>query len=892
MKKRCEQKKIYLVAFLLLVLLRGTIYAQHPASVTVLPFEINALEGFEYMRDEVPGRIAENLQLDGAVVIEHGLEAGFKLSQLEHIQAIRQLGVNVGADYVIWGSLTLVGSKYSIDIKMTAADKAGYPSVFSSQGDGIENLFSTIQDLSRRISIKLLNKELITKLLVEGNRRIEDDAILKTVKARPGDIYLPANLSKDLKNIYLMGYFEDIRIEVEDSPKGKIVIFRVMEKPTIRRIILSGNSIFDDEEIREDGLDIRTGSILNLFIIKSNMQRIEGMYKEKNYHNVIVTYEIHTLDNNQADLEFKIEEGKKVRIKKIILQGNHSYSKRKLSKYMKTKEKGWFSWLTSSGDLNLDDLSQDIERLTAWYHTNGYIMSRIGEPEVVYEGNWIYITIKIEEGVRFKIGKIDMEGDLIMDKDVLINVMKIKEEEYCNRAVVQDDVLLLTDLYSDKGYYYVDIYPRIDKNPDTLEADVTYVITKGDLVYFDRIIIGGNTKTRDKVIRREMYVYEQELYSGQRLKRSVQNLYRLDFFEDIKVNTINTDSKDRVTLKVDLTEKPTGAFTFGAGYSSVEDLFATVSVSQRNFMGRGQVLQVKAEVGGKTNTYTLGFTEPWLFDIPLSAGVTVYNQEKDYDSYDKLTRGFSVRLSYPLGEWSRFFDYTRLYLSYTYETAEVEDLQYDASNLIRDMLGENVTSSLSTTLKYDSRNRAVNATRGSEHSFTLEYCGGPLGGDLAYTKLLLETGWYIPLIGDLIWFAHARTGYVIENAGGRLPDYERFYLGGMNSLRGFDWRDVSPRDEDGFKMGGDKFIQFNFELLYPLFSDAGLIGVVFYDTGNAYDEHESPSLSDMRESAGFGVRWYSPIGPIRLEWGKILDPIEAYGEDSGGNWEFTMGQAF
>ncbi|MBF0396693.1 MAG: outer membrane protein assembly factor BamA, partial [Desulfobacterales bacterium] len=427
-----------------------------------------------------------------------------------------------------------------------------------------------------------------------------------------------------------------------------------------------------------------------------------------------------------------------------------------------------------------------------------------------------------------------------------------------------------------------DIMPRVDKNVEKLSVDITYVIEKGKEVYFERILISGNTKTRDKVIRRELPVYEQELYSGQKLKRGVRNLYRLDFFEDIKVDTAKGSSDDKMVLKIDLKEKPTGAFTFGGGYSSVESFFLTGSVSQKNMQGLGQVLQLKAQFGGITNRYTVSFTEPWLFDIPLSGGFDLYNWDTEYDTYDKHSIGGGLRSSYLI------FDFTRAYISYSYETANIENVTVDAPDVIKEMIGENVTSTITTSLDYDSRDRIFNPTEGSQHTVTFQYSG--LGGDVGFTKYLIESGKYFPLFWDTVGFLHGACGFVYQNPAKKLPSYERFYLGGLNSLRGFKWQELSPVDNNGIKIGGNKFVQFNVEYLIPLIKKAGLVGVVFYDTGNVWDNNVDIDLGNLRRCAGYGFRWYSPIGPIRLECGYILDKKD--GESEGGRWDFTMGTAF
>ncbi|MBC2715076.1 MAG: outer membrane protein assembly factor BamA [Desulfobacteraceae bacterium] len=718
---------------------------------------------------------------------------------------------------------------------------------------------------------------LIKQVLVQDNQRIEDDAILRVTRAKAGDVYSEALLSEDLQAIYNMGWFDDVRVEAEKALDGNTVIFIVKEKPTIREIKFSGNVALDDEELNEN-VDISSGSILNIFKIRRNMKIIESLYKEKNYHNVKVLYKIEPLENSQANLEFEIEEGEKVRIKTITIDGNSAYDSKKLKKMMETSEKGFFSWLTSSGELNREELQQDIYQLTAFYQNNGYAEARVGEPEIEYRDEWIYILIKINEGPRFKMGHVDLKGDFITPKKELITNVMVDEEAYYNRDVIRRDVLTLTDIYADRGYAHADIFPEIGTDPESLTVDITFHITKNEPVYFERINIHGNTKTRDKVIRRELKIYEQELYSSNRLKRSVSDLFRMDFFEDVKVKPQRGSEEDQMILDIEVVEKPTGTFSFGGGYSAIDKLYVMASVSERNFLGRGQILEFAVQTGGTSRQYSFGFTEPWLFDIPLSAGIDAYKMERDYDDYDRDSYGGAVRFGYPL------FDFTRGYIKYAYDVSNIDNISEAASPYI--LPGKSVESSVSLSAVYDSRNRQFNPSEGSRHSITLKYAG--IGGNIGFTKVTAETGWYFPLFWGTVGVLHGEGGYIVENSGKYLPDYERFYLGGINSVRGFDWRAISPINDDGIKIGGTEFVQFNVEYVFPIIKESGLVGLFFYDAGNTWAD-EGTSYSGLRDSAGFGIRWFSPMGPLRLERGYILDPLPGEGS---GRWEFSMGGSF
>ncbi|MBI9084044.1 MAG: outer membrane protein assembly factor BamA [Desulfobacterales bacterium] len=875
-------KRLMLLLATMLLAPLTVAWAGEAVPVMVVPFTVHADQDIAGVDDEIQAAMEKELTAEGADIVKAGpVDADMRLDS----RALRELGLQGGGDYVVWGSLTWIAGHYSIDARLMETVGNAPPKIFFSEGRDRATLLQTINALSKNMGRSLFNRERIADIEIQGNSRIEADAIRRILKTRAGDIFSAKSLSQDLKAVFAMGYFDDVRIESESGPDGKTVIFQIKEKPTIRYIKISGNDNFKDEEIKES-LTLKTGSIMNLTHIRNNVELIERMYKDKNYHNVRVEYETVPLDNNQADLTFKIEEGDKIRIKNIIFEGNEEYDDDDLKDLMETSEKGFFSFLTSSGDLKPEVIEQDAAKIAAFYQNNGYIQARVSDPQIDYNPDGIDITIKIDEGPRFKVGDVTVEGDLAIPRETLMEKLKITKEEYYSRETVREDVLRITDLFADEGYAYADVSPRIDKNTAELKVHIAYVVQKGKQVYFEKIIISGNTKTRDKVIRRELKVYEEELYSGKDLKKGVRALHRLDFFEDVKVDTIRGSGDDKMILKLSVTEKPTGAFTFGGGYSTTENGFVAASVSQRNLFGRGQVLQLKSQLGGSSSRYTLSFTEPWLFDIPLSAGVDLYNWNTDYDTYDKDSLGGGLRFSYPVA------DFTRVYLNYAYDSADIRDVTADAADSVKDLEGINVTSSVTTALKYDSRDRAFNPTEGSEHSASVEYAG--LGGNIGFTKYLVESGKYFPLFWETVGFLHGRAGFVSQNTGKTLPDYEKFYLGGINSMRGFEWEDLAPleRNLDGSysEVGGEKFVQFNVEYIIPLAKEAGVMGVLFFDTGDVYSDAEDIDLGSLRESAGFGFRWYSPVGPIRVEYGYVLDPLP--GQENTGKWEFTMGAAF
>ena len=873
-------------------------FCQNNTRIAIYPFAIHSKANMDYFSKELPQFLKKYLILAGVDQVQEMEEpANDWQFDDQEVASLRKQSERLNVTHVIWGKF--VQKEQGFDLKIAMADTLYQSSVrfFEVNGIDIVNLNATVQDLAKQIANTILDIPVINKIVIQGNERIESDAIKRAMKTQIGDPYIPAKLSQDLEIIYQMGYFDDIRIEAENDPGGgQTIIFHVKEKPTIYKIHIKGNSVFDEEKIRES-IDISMGSILNIYDVQENISRIEAMYKEKNYHNIKVDYELKDREHNQTEITFRITENSKVYIRQITFIGNKDYTERQLEKLMYNQEKGFWSFFTSSGNLDAEKLQHDVMRLQNHYHNNGYIDARVGEPQVVIKKTQIEITIRIVEGKKYHVGNIDITGDLILPKEKMLELLQLKSETIYKRESIREDLTFLTDLYGNAGYAFADIYPKVKKEDETSKVNITYNIEQGKQVYFDRIIITGNTKTRDKVIRRRLRIFEQELYSGVGIKHSINELKRLDFFEDVQIDTQKGIQPNTMDVKVSVKEKPTGMFSFGGGYSSVDNAFIVGSISQRNLFGRGQILEAKGQIGGSTNQFNISFTEPWLFDMPLSFGVDVFNWTREYDEYDKDSKGAGIRLGYPL------FRNTRGYISYQYDRAEIYNLEFDAPSTIVALEGVNETSSSTISIHYDTTDHPFNPTRGMDHSFSIEYAGGILGGDIGFNKYRLKMSKYFPLFWHTVGLLHAEGGYVKEHSDEVIPDYELFHLGGINSLRGFEWEDLSPEEEiilsynaDGSKnsiftkVGGNKYVQFNVEFIFPILREHGLVGLFFYDTGAVYKDNYRVQFDELRESAGYGIRWFSPMGPIRLEHGYILDPQGD--ETREGRWEFSIGTMF
>ena len=795
----------------------------------------------------------------------------------------RSIGADLGTEFVIYGSLNKIGEQISLDVRMVDVEnrRATVP-IFITR-IGLENLAGAVSDLAREIGIRILKKRKIHNILVTGNQRIETEAIKLVIKSRSGDVFELAKLREDLTAVYKMGYFKDVRIEADETPQGQDVSFVVTEKPTIEKVSIQGTDAISEEDI-DAAISTKRYSILQRSTLKSDVERIRSLYKDKGYYGAEVTTKINELEGNKVAVKFDIEEGDKLYIRKITFSGNHSFSDSDLEDVIQTAEKDFLFWLTESGILKREKLETDVDRLAAYYLNQGFVDARVGSPVISHDQKGIYLDFPIVEGQRFKMGSVEVTGEGIEPARALISGLSLGREEYFNREVLAKDLERVSNFYTGQGYAFAEVIPKINKDASRQVVDVAYEVHKGDLVKFQRIDITGNTKTRDKVIRRELHVVEGSLYSKPRLERSVRNLRRLDYFEQVGMDTSKGSAPDKMNLDVIIKEKPTRFVSLGAGFSSADNLFAVAQIAERNLGGRGQKLNFQGQVGSVSNRFSLTFTEPWLFDIPLAATIEAYNWSRDYDEYDKESIGAKIAFSYPV------WNYTRAFISYAYDDAEVSGVAEDASTLIKDQEGAIVTSIVSGTLRRDSRDHAFLTTRGSDNSLTIDYAGGVLGGDAAYTKTVLNSSWYFPLFWDFVGFLHGKAGTIDGSSDGIIPIYERFYLGGINSLRAFDSGDVSPRDpKTGDRIGGDKMLLFNAELLFPLAKEQGVRGVVFFDAGNTWLSFREISLSDLKMDVGGGLRWYSPMGPLRLEYGYNLDPEPG---EPKSNWQFSMGVFF
>ncbi len=861
--------------------------AQEKRKVAVLPFSINSPEPLDQMKTGLQDMIATRLSDLGLSVVSPGLvnKNPRAFAPLLEKSDLTALGRELNADYVVTGSLTVIGRKISLDLKALDVKTEKPPFSIFMVEDDLDRLAEAADRASKSLYNQIAGIAQIESILVKGNERVESEAILAVVESKKGEALDYDKLDRDLRAVFAMGYFRDVNIQTEDGPKGKIIIFNVTEKPSIGKITFNGNKKKKADELSKE-TGIKLYSIYNPNEVKQSVNRLKEFYRQNGYYNVDIKDRIENLPGNEVALVYDINEGNKFYIRKIRFVGNTKFRDKDLKAVMETSEKGILSLITRSGLLDEKKLEGDVQKITTFYQNHGYIRAKVGEPKISYEeGGGLIITIQVVEGEQYAVDKVKLEGELIQPEEELLKKVNIKKEKYFSREVIRKDVLTLRDIYTDQGFAYASVNPRVDEDDKNHLVNVIYHINPGEKVRLERINIYGNTVTRDKVIRRELALVEGEYFSGTALRKSTERLNRLGYFEDVEIQTKKGSQDDRMVLDVGVKERPTGSFSLGAGYSGYEGMIGLLEVSQRNLFGRGQQLSASARISTVSTQFNVQFLEPWLFDRRLSAAVDLYKWEYQYPDYTTDSTGGALTLRFPLG----LDDYTRGLVKYGYDNTLIKDVASTADFTVQELAGEALTTSSATLgIERDSRDKVYNARKGSQNTLTFQYAG--LGGDVAFNRYELTSAWFFPLPWETGFMVKGRWGYIQGRNGGVLPDYQKYRIGGINTVRGYDDWSITAKDPvTGQAVGGEKMMVYNLEYRFPLLKEQGIVGVVFFDAGNVFGEEDNFSFTDIRTSAGAGVRWYSPLGPIRIEYGYILNPRPG---DPNGNVEFSIGGTF
>lgn len=873
-------------AWLLCFIVVSAAYGQEQApKVAVLPFLINTPEDRANLQGSIQELLTAQMNEEGVRTVDpQAIDRGLRASPVQSEGQARSIAARLNAQYALFGSFNQIGNIISLDAKLVDVLGARRTQNLFVEQAGVENLASATKLLVQQMSVQVMAKGVIGEIQVRGNDRIEAEAIKLNVKSKPGELLRSEVVSEDIKSIYAMGYFESVDAQMTDGPAGKVLTFVVQENPTVSEVKVTGNKKIKDKDIMA-ALSTKAFAILSRSQVNDDVQKILRLYQQKGYFAADVKSSItFPQDPRKALVTFQIDENKKIYIRKISFSGNENFSDRKLRGVMQTKEKDWiFSLFTERGILQRDILEADVDRLTVFYHDKGFMDARIGTPEVTREEDGFHIQVPVQEGERYKVKSVSLSGDAYEGKGDLTKKLEIEPSSYFSREGLRKDLDYLSRAYMDEGYAYTEVDPKVQRDPSTKSADVDYVVRKGELTRIGTITVTGNTKTRDKVIRREMQLNEGDIFSSTNLENSLNRLKRLDFFEQVEIVPSESEQKGVMNLLVRVKEKFTGTVSVGGGYSSDDGFFASGEITQRNFQGRGQYVAFKGHLGQESSRFVGSFTEPWIFDRPISLGIDLYNWRREYTDFDKDAVGGRIRSGFLFGNYSKFTAY------YTLENAEVSDIQSSSSAYLQSQEGKFLKSSITLGVERDTTDHPFLPTRGSVNTLTTETSAGFLGSESDFVRAEFHSGWFFPIFWKFVGYVRGEVGQIWELEGrpddSAVPIYERFFLGGINSLRGFKWGDVGPTKGNDV-VGGLQYVEANAELLFPVYEKLGVRGVVFFDIGNA---SESGWDIDWRYDAGLGLRWNSPLGPLRLEWGYNLDRRK--GEEPY-QWQFSAGAFF
>lgn len=706
-------------------------------------------------------------------------------------------------------------------------------------------------------------QDTIESIAVEGNQRIEADTVRSYLSIAVGDQFDAQAINRSLKSLFATGLFADVTIRRE----GTALIVRVVENPIINRVAFEGNNRIDDETLDAE-VQLRPRVVYTRTRVQSDVQRIIEIYRRSGRFAATVEPKVIQLPQNRVDLVFEIDEGPLTGIRRINFVGNKVFSDSTLRDKIQTTESAWWRFFTTSDTYDPDRLTFDRELLRKFYLSEGYADFRVvsAVAELTPDRKDFYITFTVEEGERYRFGETSVESRLRdLDGATLAPLMTTETEDWYDADEVENTIQALTDAVGELGYAFVDVRPKIKRNRKALTIDVTYQIEEGPRVYVQRIDIVGNTRTLDKVIRREFRLVEGDAFNAAKIRRSQQRIRNLGFFETAEIKTEQGDRPDQSILTVQVKEKATGELSFGAGISTLDGLLGDVSISERNLLGRGQNLRLRVTFSSRRQEIDLSFTEPYFLDHNVSAGFDIFRRSidrQDESSFDQATLGFSLRSSYPLSENLKHG------ITYTLRQDKITNVADTASRLIREQEGEELTSSLANTLSYDVRDSAIDPTEGWLVRLGGEVAG--LGGSVRYLKETLSYAHHFPLGDGWIASGYIREGYIL-GLGQDVRINDRFFLGG-SSLRGFAPGGVGPRDTiTNDALGGNLFYSGTTELTIPIniSSDIDLNGAIFADVGSltTIDDNgpEIVDIGDPRASVGVGLAYKSPFGPIRID---------------------------
>ncbi|MEE8393431.1 MAG: outer membrane protein assembly factor BamA [Rhodospirillales bacterium] len=717
---------------------------------------------------------------------------------------------------------------------------------------------------SRPVPAQTEGPGVVREIAVEGNIRIEPDTIRSYLLIQEGDPYDPRRIDRSLKSLFATGLFADVTMRRE----GDVLVVSIVENPVINRIAFEGNKRLDDETL-ETEVSLRPRVIYTRTKVQNDVKRLSTLYRRNGRYAAVVEPKIIQLPQNRIDLVFEINEGDLAEIMNIRFVGNRMFSDSRLREVIRTKETRWYRFLTVDDTYDPDRLTLDREMLRRFYLSEGHADFRVisALAELTPDRKNFFITFTIEEGRRYLFGKVDVEANLrdLKMEDVM-DVVEIEEGEWYDADLIESTLNAITDQVGTLGYPFVDVRPRIKRDRENLKIDISFEINEGPRVFVERIDIGGNVRTSENVIRREFRLVEGDAFNSAKLRRSKQRIQNLDFFSKVSVEQIPGSAPDKAAIKVDVAEKSTGSLSVGAGYSTTSGPLVDFGIRERNLLGHGQDLNLKATLATKKTELMLSFTEPYFLDREVTAGFDIFQSTRDLQdssSIDTEVTGGALRTGYYITE-----NFTQAW-RYTLKESEITSIS-SSSPYIQSETGAVLQSSISHSLTYDLRDNILSPTEGYYLRLDTDLAG--LGGDVQYLRNKLFARKYYRLTDQWVLGILGTTGYIV-GIGKDVRFLDRFFVGG-DSLRGFSTSGIGPRDvntQDA--LGGEWMYTGTAELRFPLGlpNELGITAKVFSDIGSLgklnFSSDEINDTGSLRASIGTGITWISPLGPIGLDFG-------------------------
>ena len=733
----------------------------------------------------------------------------------------------------------------------------------------------------------------ITGVQIQGNVRAEPETIRSYLQLKEGQPYDHAAADRSLKALFGTGLFSDVVIEMQ----GSTLVVKVTENPIINRVAFEGNRKIEDDKLRDE-VQSKPRQVFTRARVQADVERILTIYRRGGRYNASVEPKVIKLDQGRVDLVFEINEGDVTGVQRISFVGNEAFGDGTLRGKIRTSESAWYRFLSSDDRYDPDRLNLDRELLRKFYLSEGYadfrVVSAVAELAPNREG--FFITFTISEGERYKFGKVEVSTRFAgLDVDVLQSYLTMSEGEWYDADEVEKTVTALSDIVGSLGYAFVEVRPNIRRNKDNLTVDVTFDIQEGPRVYVERINISGNTRTLDKVIRREFRLAEGDAFSTAKVRRSQQRLRNLGFFEKVDISAQPGSAPDKTNLEVQVVEQSTGDISFGAGFSTTSGILGDISVKERNLLGKGQELRLGLSIGTLSTLVDLSFTEPYFLDRPMAAGFDIFrtsNDRQNVASYSDRSIGFSLRAG-----WA-YTEHLRQNVRYTLRQTDIYNVQPWASTIVQLNAGTSVVNEISETLAWDTRDTRLNTTKGFLLRNTMAVAG--LIGTEQYYRTTADAVYYQSIFEDVVASIGGSVGGVFpySGSGAALRLNNLFFIGG-DTLRGFAVGGIGPRDSiTADALGGTYFYSATTELSFPLGlpKEIGIFGKAFVDVGSLWGlggpaQYSNTVLTSntMRISTGVGIQWVSPFGPIRIDY---AIPLQQDPWDKTENIRFSFGTRF